>query len=305
MAALASPAGAEDAQPPPVPVSFESSPGCGSLDALLEGVHERIEGVRLVEQKPSVVRWSLRQESNSVRARLVVLLEGGEELSREVEAGDCEAAVEALAFISAVALDPGAEEPLEVRQLVDEPPSAPPPPVEEPTTREWFVGVMGELDFGVAPGPLYGGGLFLSTSLSRGGFWAPGALLRARYGRSAAQQEALGQATFELFALSGAFCPSQLGGAEAHLSLCALVEGGALRAVGSEIFAPQTSLRAWVSAGPWLSAAYNFWGKISLVGQGGVAFPVIRDAFQFDDQVFHRVSPVVGSASLGLALKFR
>ncbi len=298
---------AQAAEPPvqEIFVSFESTSRCGSPVAFISGVHRRLDGVKLTLKEPSVVRLSVRQGQNVVSARLLVLLEGGEELSRDVEADDCDGAVEALAFIAAVALDPGAEKPLVVRTISELPEDESPAPVPKPVTRTWHVFVAGEVDFGVAEGPLFGGGVGVSSGLSKGGWWAPGFGFKLRYGRSRTSEQELGSATFDRWVVSGDFCPSQWGDAGAFLQICARAEGGMLRAVGSATFDPQTALRGWVAAGPALSASWIFSDHLALFGQGGLVFPLIRDQFQFDSDVFHRVSPAVGEVSLGFAWKFR
>jgi hypothetical protein len=71
---------------------------------------------------------------------------------------------------------------------------------------------------------------------------------------------------------------------------------------GSQTSQPAEATRPWLDLGPSITASLGLLGPVRLVGSVGASFPLIRDRFQFDSNVFHTASPIAGSASLGLGV---
>ena len=86
-------------------------PGCATSGALEQRVRRRSERVRFVDPGPGVrlARAELLRVEGGVRATLAWRTEGGRELVRELHAPNCQDALDALAVVLAVALDPDAE----------------------------------------------------------------------------------------------------------------------------------------------------------------------------------------------------
>ena len=100
--------------------SFFASPPCATAADFAQGVRKRLPELHLLEQEVSDVKVTVRGDAHTAEAVLVLLLRDGEELTRTLEADSCKEAVEAIAFVTAVALDKSARAPLVLR-------SAPPP----------------------------------------------------------------------------------------------------------------------------------------------------------------------------------
>lgn len=259
------------------------------------------------------VEFTIAESDEGVRARLLILLEEGGELSRTIEADDCEAAVEAIAFIAAVALDPGALEPLQVRKqerlLADKAvtrkrQAPPPPPAPSPTERSWTGGIYGRAHLGPGPDFLWGGGASLENSPERGGFWAPGARLAVGYARRGGFEEEFGTARFQLATADLDLCPSQVRGDIFRVQACGTMEAGVLLAEGLDTFEPARTARFWLGLGPSISSEIMLTRLVGLSYRGAAIFPIIRDAFRFEDTIFHEVPRVALELDAGVSVRF-
>ncbi len=312
------PGQAQTDQPPQaLGFTFQANRSCATDDELIRRIEARLPRLKLERRRDAAVQIRIVEGAPKVRAELVILLEDKEELTRSIEANDCKSALEAISFIASVALDPGAERPLMIREVAEEETtpatrSKEPDNAEgntksqaEPSIAEWKIGIMGSATWGPAPSALFGGELYVSLSQSQGGIWAPGFRLRAGYARRGGFEESAGSALFELFDGSLDLCPSQWGGRSARLQFCGAANAGALRATGSETFQANQAVRPWFALGGALNLGYSPIEPLWVDGRFGAVLPLIRDEFLFDDSAFHRVWSVSFSASLGLALRFR
>ncbi len=298
--------------------TWKANPSCATADELIQRIEARLPRLKLERRRDAAVQIRILEVGAKVRAELVILLEDKEELTRSIEASDCKSALETISFIAAVALDPGAERPLMIRDVAEYEKPTPLSPANEPDRTEgsaitpadllkaeWRVGVTGSATWGPAPSALFGGELYVSQSQSHGGLWAPGFRVSAGYARRGGFQENAGRALFELFDGSLDLCPSQWGGRSARLQVCGAANAGVLRATGSETFQANQAIRPWAALGAALNLGYSPTEPLWIDGRFGAVVPLIRDEFLFDDSAFHRVWPVSLSASLGVALRFR
>src|SRR5690606_17974051 len=99
-----------------IAATFSAPPGCGDRTVLQERFEKRVPERRMRFESNAPVQFTIEETPTAVRSRLLILLEEGGELSRTIETESCEAAVEAIAFVAAVALDPGADDPLQLRR---------------------------------------------------------------------------------------------------------------------------------------------------------------------------------------------
>ena len=93
-------------------VEWVAPAGCGTAGELRERVKRRSERVRFVERGPAVrrARAEIRVLPNrALKATLVWWSDEGRELVRELEAPNCRDALDALALVLAVTLDPDAD----------------------------------------------------------------------------------------------------------------------------------------------------------------------------------------------------
>jgi hypothetical protein len=166
------------------------------------------------------------------------------------------------------------------------------------------VGLSGEATVGVAPSWMPGVGLFTSFE------WALGPLLQPalRLGAVRTQRSGFlvtgGTAEFSSTVVTLEACPFSFRAPALSLRPCALLAGGALVAGGSRTSEGQSHTRAWWLSGGSLVLAYTPLPPLEIVAKVSAGAPWSRDQFQFDPVVFHRVSPIVVGAGLGVGLRF-
>ncbi len=298
--------------------SFAAESGCGDRDVLEERFEARVPELQMTFRNDAPVQFSIERRKSGARARLLILLSEGGELSRTIETESCESAVEAIAFIAAVALDPGADDPLRLRSTSrllpetattrqaseakpDQKTSEPPPSTSD---RFWTAALYGSAESGAGPDFLFGGGFSLESASGESSLWAPSARLLVTHNRRGKFTEALGTAHFELTIASLDLCPSQTMGDIFRLQVCATMEGGILRAEGRDTFRPTTSDRPWAAFGLGATSEILLAGPVGLSYRGAAVFPVVRDTFQFGTTIFHEIPPVALDLSAGISIRF-
>jgi hypothetical protein len=301
--------------PREIAARFSAPPGCGDRTVLEQRFEDRVPELQMRFTDDAPVKFTIERSADVVRAKLFILLEEGGELSRTIEADDCEAAVETIAFVAAVALDPGAVDPLQIRtqeRLLPEtavtrktdPPPSPPPRAAPPSGRSWTAGLSGRAQLGAAPNFLWGGGVSLENSPNRGGYWAPSARLAFHYVTRGDFEEELGTARFQLVVAGLDLCPGQARGEIFRVQLCGTFQAGILLAEGRDTFAPTHRERPWLGLGPAISSEIRLAGALGLSYRGAAVFPLIRDTFRFQDAIFHEVPGVALELDAGLSVRF-
>lgn len=293
---------------------FSAPTTCSARAVLAERFEARVPefAMRFTDDAP--IEFTITSGEDVVRARLLILLEEGGELTRTIEADSCDAAVEAIAFIAAVALDPGAADPLHVRgQELLVPEKAVKrkqrPTKDEPSPlvngeRVFLGGIYGRAELGAGPDFLWGGGLTLESAAGRSNLWAPSVRLALSYVLRGGFEEELGTARFQLATAGLDLCPSQAQGKVFRLQVCGTVEGGMLLASGRNTYAPGRSTRPWFGVGAAISSEIRLAGPVGLTYRGAVIFPVVRDSFRFEDVTFHRVPGTAFELDAGLSVRF-
>ena len=135
------------------------------------------------------------------------------------------------------------------------------------------------------------------------GLWSPSLELAVDFSGRGGFEGSAGVADFSLGRASLALCPSRLG-QSVRVRPCAQLEGGLLRAVGRQTFAPRSADRPWVGVGASLRGSVDLVGPLSIEAGVRLVLPLIRDSFQFDEVTFHTTSSSSVSGSLGLGLRF-
>lgn len=290
-------------------VSYSAPGACGDRERLAELFESRVPERDIRFDSQAAVQFRFERHSTKIRAELRILLEEGGELTRSIEAEDCTAAVEAIAFVAAVALDPGAEDPLQIRkksepEIVEETHEANEEVDHIPVARHWTIMASARADYGPAPDFLWGGSLALENASGKSGFWAPSIRVGLNYARRGGFIEEAGTARFELSTVSLDVCPSQALSEIVRMQICGATEGGILQARGLETHAPSRSLRPWVGVGATIASDVRLGGPVWLSYRGTGVFPFVRDAFQFDRAVFHQVPPFTINLQAGLSVRF-
>ncbi len=301
LAAVAEPTGYE--------FSFAGAPGCDDRDAFVQSFEARTQALRLVPTSaPSSIAITIEVRDSHTNAELSIRLEDGRVVERSVEALSCSEAIEAIGFVTALALDPQTARGL--REKVVPSRAAAPHPVEPRATParprsssrplQASLGAFARLGVGATPNAAFGAGLGteLTTELAPG--WRASLRMQVSHERPADFVTRAGAAHFEQTLASLDVCPRRLAFGNVEFVPCIQVTAGAFLAEGQATYAPTRTLRGWVDAGPSLLIDVPLGDTFVWSTRGALGFPWTRDAFQFDDVVFHRVGSVVGAVTLGI-----
>ena len=300
-------------------IAFESDPDCATSAAFLSSVQPRLPAKYLVLDEPrnasgspAPVQVTIRRTGSGAEANLAVELRSQETRRRRIEATSCAEALEAIAFITAVALDPeqGAEplreEPSESEELPP-PKSAQSRPEAKPekgtSSSCWSVwarfGVLG----GAAPSLLGGGGLGTKWGCDEPGWWSTSLSIGGTFYMSPLISADGGSAFVYLFSAPVDLCPSRWGGDLFALTPCITMTGGALLGQGVNTLEPESHLRPWLSVGGSLSLELAVHSRLALLARGSLEAPLLRYSFQFGDDAFYSVGGVAGRGTFGVLLK--
>lgn len=269
---------------------------CFSTQRFIKRVNARLTTVKLSDQgrNPSLDVQVIKAHE-AYTAELTIRFDDGELVHRSLSASSCDEATEALAFVASVALD--GEENVKA--------SATAPQQYAPRERS-ALGVVGAganmLVFAL-PKVALGPELVLFLGQVSPGWWSPSLRLGLQYHRVGEVEHAAGTASFQLLTSQLQLCPSQAHFSAFSFRPCAHASGGWLRAQGSETNQAQSSDRPFVTAGAALLAHVELHHYLQLMAQGTISFPLIRDRFQFDDDIFHQARLV--NYGLGASLGFR
>jgi hypothetical protein len=259
-----------------------------------------------------------------VAAELIIHLESGGSSSRSILASSCDEATEAIAFVAAVALDPGATEPVRVQTAEDQVPPASeslpssesarmeddqnerrrrPRSGEQETGSAGFLGVGAALGFGVGPEAMLGPDVSLRWSSLRRGAWAPSLLIGAQYLLSGGYEQPTGVASFQQGLGRLELCPSRFGAGAWSLAPCLGFGAGWVQSEGSETDEPARMTRPYVDTRLAVHLGIRLGRQSALVLSGYGAVPWIRDSYQFDATVFHRTAAVTGGLALSIGAR--
>ena len=312
-------AAGEAESPSVIRIAFESDPDCTTATAFLASVQPRLSAQHLVvnepgnpSESPAPVQVTIRRTENGAEANLVVELKSRETRRRRIEATSCAEALEAIAFITAVALDPdqGAEPLREDSAEPQEPASSNSPqprfevmPENGPSSPCWSVWARFGVLSGAAPSLLGGGGLGTKWGCDEPGLWSPSLSIGGTFFMSPLISEDDGSAFVYLFSAPVDLCPSRWGGDRFALIPCMTMTGGALLGQGVNTLEPESHLRPWLSVGGSLSLELVVHSRLALVARGSLEAPLLRYSFQFGDEAFYSVGGVAGRGTFGVLLK--
>lgn len=297
------------------PFHFASSAGCGDTSSFTQAFERRTGTNRLVPgPEGSAIRIELEAQGEHTAASLTIRLEDGRVVERSLEALSCEEALEAIAFVTALALDPDEVRVATVRQASPAPrapaiaqdefaDAAPPPQAPEETSWAWTVGVLGAAAVGWAPGIVGGFDAEFALRTSARGAWAPGVRLGIGFWSKSESTQGQGTAHFERRYGSLDLCPLGADSGSLTLRFCAQGTAGGVVAEGSDTYAPQRSVRPWVDLGLSLWPEVAFGERLSWTTRLAVGVPLFRDTYQFDERTFYEVPWVVGSLSSGINVR--
>jgi len=326
-AALSEPALAESGPGPgrEIVVRYSGPAECSSARAFIQRVAPRLPSVRLVEHGQTVgLDVVLAEDDGGVSAELVIHLESGGTSSRSILASTCDEATEAIAFVAAVALDPGAAEPVVVQSAEDD-------VVREPNTLSsasgaahaepaggerhrrrsggeesgnvGLLGVGAAVGFGVAPEAMIGPDVSLGWSFQKPGAWSPGLVVGAQYLLSGGYRQPAGVASFQQGLGRFELCPSRFGSNRLSFSPCLGLGAGWVQSEGTETDEPAQVTRPYFDTRLAGYLQLGLGRQSALVLSGYAAVPWIRDSYQFDAAVFHQTAAITGGLALSIGAR--
>jgi hypothetical protein len=317
--ALASPAVLAGDDESPFRLDYRAPPGCPSPSEFAARVVAKSEHAKLVEGPvlARTIHVSVEIDAGRARGKLVFLDRDGMRVERDVSASDCAGAVDALALITALALDAQLGETTSEAPVELFPPyyvvgarSAPAPATLETdrrprdATRGPAIGLDARLQTAPVPHVGYGLGVwvdFLPPDL-------PGTLGIGAAGVTAGVVEEHGRrARFDALWAELTGCPALPALGRARLLACARVELGAIRGAGartSGVRRVRSEYRDWVALTLSARLETRLNERAVLRFELGPTLPFIRPRFRFEDPeiVVFRPPQVGLGAGLGIGL---
>jgi hypothetical protein len=288
-------------------------PSCATFEDIEARVAQRSARIRFSAEPGTGLALRVAivsQPTGTVAATLEIAGADGSRAERRLGAATCGEALDALALMIAVLLDP--------RALVAPPPPAPPPPappveIVAPAPplppRRWGVGVGAEAHTISGPMPEAAPGLAVGVAVAPEPgtghrFWSPAARLRWAHDWLGDWQAPGGVADFTLDSLELDICPVALGTAGFAARACAAGIGSRIVARGSQTFSSETHVEYLMAAGAAVWLALRVAPHVALEGSlvGGPSLQ--RDSFAFRPATFYRVAPITVAGSLGLGVTF-
>lgn len=274
MLLLAHPAAAEELGP--ILLSYRAEPGCPEVADFQRRVELRSSHVHFVDEgshdRELLIRLS--RQGEFTRGELRLIEKDGSLRQRSVRFTTCAEAVEGLALITAVSLDPHAQlqpEPPSTDEPLAEPappkrtPRTVPTPVQappRPTARapvpntgrglELALGVEFATVFQLLPAAAFGASGFVDIGSSRQSWFAPLVRLTVSHLERRGIREPGFDANFALTLATLSVCPVKLDTGLFTLRPCGFASGGLLRGWGSntsDARAGQSVFGAWGAAG--------------------------------------------------------
>jgi hypothetical protein len=311
-------AGAEES----IRIDYRAPAGCPNDAAFAADVRARTTRWR-IETGDAPARHfviEVAPRGPRVHGRLLVTDVGGESTVREVDGDTCDEVAEALALMTALAIDPHASLVPISRPAPPPPPPPPPPPAVATTNAPVFestpdahstrwrlaAGAHAGAAGGVAPMLAAGMDAFVDAALARGSAWSPGVRLRLAYNEALPVSTTAGTAKFWRLVGGLAVCPLRLDVIPSTLALvpCGAFDAGEVDATGTDTPNGRHERRTWLDVGAvgrldWALSAY-----VSIEIEGGALFPLLRYHSTFPTLAVYDTPFVAGFAGAGAAVRF-
>ena len=317
---VASPLCAQDLGP--TLLSYRAPEGCPDAADFRRSVQRRSARLRFVEEgaHDRELSIAMRKDGDFTNGELRLTERDGSLRTRNVRFTTCSEAVEGLALIAVVSLDPQALLDPDKPVSVSVPVAAVNPPASEtqaPTQRapvvpaapssktELALGGEFNVAFRALPATALGGSLFVDLASGSEAWFAP--LFRAAV--SHVQRRGLesggGEANFTLTLLTLSACPLRLAAGPFALRPCAFASGGALYAWGSQTTNRQQRTRPYGAVGGSVLLLARISQPLEIVADLALGATLLRDSFGFDPQQPWQTPALYLSSGIGARFVFR
>lgn len=322
---LAGEAGSSAEELPPDVVAarleVQALPDCATREALVARIAARSSRIHWAADAagPTLRAAIVHAPPKGAVAELVIVQPDGSTSSRRLSAPSCEEAIDALALVITLTLDPlSALADHAAAPAVSEPPAPPPslppdagvtaaapspPSPPAPARARFGMGVAAQAIFGPAPDVLPGIAVYAVAALDRDALWSPAVVLLGTHAWIADLVAPGGTAAFTLDAASLDACALRLRLSVVEARACAGGLVGRLAASGSDTYAPASSARPFAAVGGAALFTAGIGSVLEASARVGVGASLVRDAFAFTPLVFYRTAAVAVAPSLGLGVR--
>ena len=279
--------------PHPTLLAYKAPADCPAVGDFQRSVERRSTRIHFVDEGTHDRELSivLHKDGDYTVGELRLIEASGGLRQRSVRFTTCAEAVEGLALIATVSLDPqvllAAPKP-----VPETPPSGAPAPEPRPSpprprpsppadhTPALGLGIGAELNayFNALKRAGLGGSLFLDAGSLSGHLFAPTIHVLITHVEQVGPLETAANANFTLTLLGLRACPLRIGGDVLVFRPCAAISGGGLHTTSEEATA---RFRPYVSWGGTGLLSIRLGELVEIVGDAGVGVPVIRDTFWF------------------------
>jgi hypothetical protein len=242
------------------------------------------------------------------RGRLV-LAGRGHETTRELRAATCAEAVDALALIVAILLDPEADTRPQVPRRAEPAvmvASEPPTTVEADAGPYFGAGVEWSVLGGLAPNALQGPRAFLELGRRPPERWFTSLRLSwLRAGSGSMEQNGAGRASLWLDAGRVDGCALRWSNHFASVEPCVGVEAGMLTVDSTDLQGSRAQTLAWAAVSGLARGVLRYQDRLSLHADLGVGLPLTRYRYRFSGQAaLYTGAEVAFRGGLGLGVRF-
>ncbi|HYP77206.1 MAG TPA: hypothetical protein VER12_14655 [Polyangiaceae bacterium] len=309
----------------PTLLSYRAPDGCPTAADFRRSVGRRSSHVHLIDEGPHDRQLSIviRREGEATHGELRLAEKDGRASQRNVRFTTCSEAVEGLALIAVVSLDPQALlEPTKPQEESPRASAAPPKPAaiqtpapmkREPlpaaTPREKTLVALGAA-FNVAPSALpataLGGAVFVDLASSSTSWFTPlFRLALSHVERRGLSSSSGAEANFTLSLATLSVCPLRLAGGFLEFRPCAFAGGGVLNARGSQANNPQQRTRPYGALGGSGLLFAQASQAIDIVADIALGATLLRDSFGFEEDQPWQTPALYFSSGIGVRFTFR
>jgi hypothetical protein len=282
--------------PQPTLLAYKAPADCPAVGDFQRSVQRRSARIHFVDEGSHDRQLSifLRKDGDFTVGELRLIEASGTLRQRSVRFTTCAEAVEGLALIATVSLDPQAL--LEAPGPVPETPPTPPPrsphsqahepmaatpPLQLTPGVETEIGAELNAYFNALPKTAFGGTVFMDVSSTSRHWLSPSIRGAISHVERLGLSDPAGQANFTLTLLSLSGCPLRIGGDIVVFRPCATLSGGALHTRGTDTNDAPATTRQYFSWGGSGMFSARLGELLEIVGDAGVGVTLIRDQFSF------------------------
>lgn len=328
---LAKPAKADDPSIPSVRLKVRAARDCTSQADLRARVAARLPRAAFADDGVGLEATAsfTTSQSGNVVGELTLAKPGTQTSFRRIVARSCAQAADAVALIIVVTLDPRApgetraeSAPSDSAALSKQPSTEPKRDLAERpsmssealSTRassasslpRFAVHLVGQAQFGVAPGVMPGLGLDAMAGLDRPALWSPAIVLGISHAWRSGVHATGGTAAFALDAVTLEACPFRVVLAPFEGRACGAGLAGVLAARGTHTNnSPGTRSRPFAALGASALGTAKLHANIELWFRAAVQANLERYSFEFGPYVFHSTGPVTVGATIGVGWRSR